>query len=151
MRLSHRLLTRTAAVLALAGALAGIPTAAQAVFSSTARATVSASTMTLAAPSPALMVVVASCEKFQGTKRYLEIDVVGFGAVAEANFHTLTVTDPAGNIDYQGDLSATAGRSFAPGKSDKGDWTYEIRGEYRVPGTTNIWTGKKLTGTVTCK
>lgn len=151
LRSSRPLLARIAAALVLAASLAAFPAAAQAVFTATARASVTVSAMTLEAPDPALMRVTATCANLSGNKRRLDITVISFGPVPGAGSHTLAVSDPSGAVVYRADLSSGAGRSFGHDRSDKGDWSYEIRGEYRVPGTSNMWTGKPLTGTVTCK
>lgn len=145
-----RRILRSGAALIVGAALLSVPAvAAHAVFTASATAQVTASTHVLAAPNPALTVVTATCtgknKKFQ-----LDITVSSFFPVNGANYHSLTVIDPSAVIQAAGDLSTADGRDYSDKKAAEGVWTYEIRGDYRVPGTANVWKGKTLRGTVAC-
>ena len=51
------------------------------------------------------------------------------------------------------DLSQAAGRSFTScvNREEGAEWTYQVQGLYKVPGTINVWYGGVLRGTVPCK
>ncbi|MBG0738848.1 hypothetical protein IV500_05360 [Paeniglutamicibacter antarcticus] len=142
---------RSTSVVVLGTGLLAIPVAsAQAMFSVSARATVSASTLLLEAPASYGTQVASSCTG-KNKKHHLDISVDAFASVAGANYHSLTIRDPSGEIQQEGDLTTQAGRSYSDSRAVAGAWTYEIRGDYRVPGSTNVWMGKPLQGTVICR
>lgn len=141
---------RSVAYLIVCAALISLPAvAAQAAFTASATAMITTSTQLLAAPDPAQMTVAAVCTG-KNKKHQLDISVTKFAAVPGANYHGLTIIDPAGTVQQSADLTTTAGRSYTDSRADQGVWTYEIRGDYRVPGSTNTWRGNILRGTVTC-
>lgn len=131
-------------------ALLSVPAvAAHAAFTASAAARVTVSTGVLAAPDPAKTAVTATCTG-KNKKHQLDIAVGTFVPVTGANYHSLTITNPAGVIVKFSDLTTTAGRSYSDSTASAGTWTWEIRGDYRVPNTTNVWTGKTLKGTISC-
>lgn len=132
-------------------AVMGAPAAATAAFSSTQSAAPQFSAAKLQAPAAAATNVTISCER-RGNDLNATITVVAYGTVTNANYHQITVTPPAGQV-MTGDLSQESGRVFTSvvNRKDGGStWTYAIRGNYKVPGTSNIWYGTALTGTLTC-
>lgn len=141
---------RTVFTLIVGAALLSVPSvAAHAVFTSSASATATVSTYLLPAPDPAQTAVTATCTG-KNKKHQLDIAVGTFLPVQGANYHSLMITDPDGVIQQFSDLTTTDGRSYSDPKAGTGTWTYEIRGDYRVPNTTNVWRGKSLKGIVTC-
>lgn len=141
---------RTAAS-AIAGAvLVSVPAvAAHAAFTASAAATTSMSSRTLAAPNPATTPVTATCPG-KGKRHQLDITVGAFTPVPGANYHRLTITDPAGAVQQSAALSPATGGSYSNASAAAGVWTYEIRGDFLVPGSSNTWTGAPMRGTVTC-
>lgn len=145
-----RRVLRSLASLIVGAVLICLPAvAANAAFTASAAARATVSTHLLAAPEPAQTTVRSSCTG-KNKKHQLDITVGNFTPVPGANYHSLTIRDPDGVIQQSADLTTTDGRSYTDQRANKGIWTYEIRGDYRVPGTTNIWKGDSLRGTVTC-
>lgn len=133
--------------------LMGAPAAANAAFNDTDVAATKVSAAVLPAPSFASMPVTASCEK-SGKWTEVNISVASnYGTVSYANYLELKVVNPDGQMEFTGDLSQSSGRAYS--SKDKhndarGNWTYEIRGYYKVPGSTNSWASTPLTGTLAC-
>ncbi|MFW0771966.1 hypothetical protein ACLRGI_02210 [Paenarthrobacter nitroguajacolicus] len=125
------------------GLLAG-PTAAVAAFTGSDRATPQFSAASILAPASAS--VTMRCTLGLHTT----VTVNSYGTVANANYYEVKVYDRSGNLEFTGDLSHAAGRTYSSGIEIIGTWSYEIRGYYKVPGTNNSWTGKPLKGTMTC-
>lgn len=150
LRISMRR-TLAAAILLLL-ALAGAPAAAVAAFTGTGSAAPRYSAASLPAPSAAATNVTFVCLR-HGNDITATITVVAYGTVPQANYHQITITPPTGAV-VTGDLSQLTGRTFAYAfsRKDSGpvEWTYEIQGQYKVPGTTNVWSGTPLAGTLTC-
>jgi hypothetical protein len=145
-----RRLLRSFSTLIVGIALLAVPAvAAHAAFTASAAARVTVSTGILAAPDAAKTAVTATCTG-KNKKHQLGIAVGTFVPVTGANYHSLTIKDPDGVIEKTADLTTTAGRSYSDPKAATGTWTWEIRGDYRVPNTTNVWTGKTLKGTIYC-
>lgn len=75
-----------------------------------------------------------------------------FPSVPLANAHTLTITAPGnavlGTMEVR-PAGATYEYKIHPNQTTQ-TLTWELRGLYKVPGTTNTWTGKPLSGTVRC-
>ncbi|MCF3140700.1 hypothetical protein LRQ04_15700 [Paenarthrobacter sp. AR 02] len=124
--------------------LVGAPAAAFAAFSDTDQNASQFSTASLAAPATAN--VSMSCSL--GIRATVTVN--SFGAVANANYHDIKLFNRSGTLEFTGDLSKASGKTYTSGYQVIGTWTYEIRGYYKVPGTTNVWTGKVLKGTLTC-
>ncbi|MBT2585924.1 hypothetical protein [Arthrobacter sp. ISL-95] len=105
------------------------------------------------APAANTVAVTKSCDSFLWFGQ-AKISVGAFTAVAYANYHELKIIDPDGVVQFTGDLSKTAGKSYSSGVQNvsnlSGAWTYQIRGYYKVPNSTNSWTGPPLTGTLNC-
>ncbi|WP_416418020.1 hypothetical protein [Paenarthrobacter aromaticivorans] len=134
-----------AGVTAVAVSMMTAPAAALAAFSTTENATPQFSAMRLVAPTTADVVVTCTAN---GAK--VAVDVNSFAEVPGANYHEIKLYSPSGTLEFTGDLSKSAGKSYKSGIQPVGTWTYEIRGYYKVPGTTNKWKGSALTGTLTC-
>jgi len=43
-----------------------------------------------------------------------------------------------------------ADRSYSAHPAAKGDWTYQVRGNYTATAPGNVWTGARYQGTVAC-
>jgi hypothetical protein len=134
-----------AGLTAVALSMMAAPAAALAAFSDTGNANVQYSAMRLVAPGSADVVMVCSAN---GAK--VAIDVNSFAEVPGANYHEVKLYNPSGTLEFTGDLSKNAGKSYKSGIQSVGTWTYEIRGYYKVPGTANMWKGSALTGALTC-
>ncbi|MFK0002826.1 hypothetical protein ACIQTZ_23110 [Paenarthrobacter sp. NPDC090520] len=131
------------AVVVAAGVFSG-STAAMAAFRDTEQAAPQFSTASLAAPAAAN--VTMSCQF--GIRATVTVN--SFSTVANANYHEVKIFDRSGNLEFTGDLSKAAGKTYTSGYEVIGTWSYEIRGYYKVPGTSNAWTGKVLKGNLTC-
>ncbi|WP_429390149.1 SipW-dependent-type signal peptide-containing protein [Paenarthrobacter sp. TE4293] len=131
------------AVAVLLGLVAA-PSAAFAAFTDTARANPQFSTASLAAPAAANVTMTCSF----GIRATVTVN--SFSTVANANYHDIKIFDRSGNLEFTGDLSKAAGKTYTSGYEVIGTWTYEIRGYYKVPGTSNTWTGKVLKGNLSC-
>jgi hypothetical protein len=143
---------RAAAVACVLTFFLAVPAAAQAAFSARAASTLTATTAVLTAPDATATNVSTSCTSTRGYSQP-RITVTAFGKVAGANYHELKVASPNGQTAFTGDLSTSSGSAYSSlttATSVRGTWTYEIRGYYKIPGTTRTWTGKALTGTFTC-
>ena len=142
----------TGVVLCLMLALTLAP-AANASFTSARQAATSYSAATIPVPAIASFPASASCTKAPGTYT-VSITVTGTGVVQYANYLELVVRDQGGAVHFTGDLANPLQRSYSAiignsqGKSTT--WTYEIYAKYKVPNSTNAWTGLPLTRTVTC-
>ncbi|UKA50524.1 hypothetical protein LFT48_02980 [Arthrobacter sp. FW305-123] len=125
------------------GLIAG-PTAAVAALTDNERATPQFSAAII--PAPATASVTMRCTFGLQTV----VTVNSYGAVANANYYEVKVYDRSGNLEFTGDLSHAAGRTYSSGIEIIGTWSYEVRGYYKVPGSSNSWSGKPLKGTMTC-
>jgi hypothetical protein len=134
-----------AGVTAVALSMMAGPAAALAAFSDAEDASSQYSAMRLLAPTGADVVMTCTAN---GAK--VAVDVNSFAEVPGANYHEIKLYNPSGTLEFTGDLSKNAGKSYKSGIQSVGTWTYEIRGYYKVPGTTNTWKGSALTGTLTC-
>lgn len=145
-------LRRAALALAVVLTLLLAPTAAYAAFTGNVQSQLGVSAAKLVAPAEAATHVNKSC----GVGNYwgsANIMVASYGLVAGANYYELRVLDPRGALAFTGDLASSAGKQysfFGWSANIRGTWTYEIRGYYKVPGTTNSWAGAPLSGTVVC-
>lgn len=132
-------------VTAVALSMMAGPAAALAAFSDNDHAASQYSAMRLLAPTGADVIMTCSAN---GAK--VAVDVNSFAEVSGANYHEINLYNPSGTLAFTGDLSKNAGKSYKSGNQPVGTWTYEIRGYYKVPGSTNMWRGSALTGTLTC-
>ncbi|MFI2565943.1 hypothetical protein [Paenarthrobacter sp. NPDC018779] len=140
----NRLLrTLMAVAVVVIGHLAA-PTAALASFKDSEQAAPQFSAANISAPASAN--VTMSCTF--GIRATVTVN--SFSAVANANYHEVKIFDRSGNLEFTGDLSKAAGKTYTSGYEVIGTWSYEIRGYYKVPGTSNTWTGKVLKGNLTC-
>ncbi|WP_026542346.1 hypothetical protein [Paenarthrobacter nicotinovorans] len=124
--------------------LAAAPTAAFAAFTGTAQSAPQFSAASLAAPAAANVSMACSF----GIRATITVN--SFSTVTNANYHDVKIFDRSGNLEFTGDLSKAAGKTYTSGYEIIGTWSYEIRGYYKVPGTTNTWTGKVLKGSLSC-
>lgn len=134
--------------------LMGTPAAANAAFNDTETANMPVAAARLPAPAPTSVTVTKSCDTFLWWAQVKVSVGSSYGQVPYANFHELKVFNPAGGVEFTGDLSKTAGRAYSSGIQNAGDlsgtWKYEVRGYYKVPNSSNTWAGQPLTGTLTC-
>lgn len=141
-------LIRTGALLACL--LTAGPAANAAFSSSTARQAMGVSAHVMAAP--AGNTVSTSCTAIGNSGKYrLNITVTNHGNVPKATNYILRVADPSGVTQVTRDL--TPGATYDSGPSTgvvAGVWKYSIDAQYRVPGTTNIWTSKAPQVSVVC-
>ncbi|RAM37301.1 hypothetical protein [Arthrobacter globiformis] len=139
-----RVLT-TLTVLSLAMSM--IPTAAIAAFSSTRQAAAQHSAATITAPAAAGTTVTMSC--YYGIRATVTVEA--YSKAPNANYHEIKLYNRNKALEFTGDLSQAEGRTYTSGLELIGTWTYEIRGYYKVPNSTNTWAGAEpLKGTLTC-
>jgi hypothetical protein len=133
---------RVTLILALLTALVFAPAAAYAAFTSAATARMPVSTLVLSAPDTSTTTATTTCAIATG-KIQITLTVTQFGQVARANSYKLIVTDPKGvrtpAVVTPAGGSVTVILSNASQISTQ--WTYELRGDYEVPNTDNVWTG----------
>ncbi|MDI2021109.1 hypothetical protein [Paenarthrobacter nicotinovorans] len=126
---------------------------AQARFSDSETSAMTVSAARIPAPAASTVSVAKSCDTFLWWSQ-AKISVTTFTPVAYANYHELKIIDPDGVVQFTGDLSKTNGKAYNSGyqsaSSLSGTWTYQIRGYYKVPNSTNSWAGQPLTGTLNC-
>ncbi|UKA48655.1 hypothetical protein LFT48_14515 [Arthrobacter sp. FW305-123] len=127
---------------------------AHASFSDTDTGAMAMTAARIPAPAANTVAVTKSCDSFLWFGQ-AKISVSSFTAVAFANYHELKVIDPDGVVQFTGDMSKSSGRSYSSGIQNSanlsGTWTYQIRGYYKVPNSTNSWAGQPLTGTLNCQ
>ncbi|MFI2565536.1 hypothetical protein [Paenarthrobacter sp. NPDC018779] len=143
-----------AIVLAAAFLILGVQLSpAHAKFNDTETAATAVTAARIPAPAANTVTVTKSCDTFLWFGQ-VKISVGTYANVAFANYHELKIIDPDGVVQFTGDLSKTAGKSYNSGVQNAsnltGTWTYQIRGYYKVPNSTNSWTGQPLTGTLSC-
>ena len=124
--------------------LVAAPAAAFAAFTDTDHASPQFSAASLAAPASASVHMTCSF----GIRATVTVN--SFSAVEHANYHDIKLFDRYGSLEFTGDLNKASGHSYTSGLKIIGTWSYEIRGYYKVPGTSNVWTGKVLKGTLSC-
>jgi hypothetical protein len=128
---------RAISVTGMAMLLVGAPAIAEAAFTGKTSGQITASTLTLAAPTGAS--VTAVC----GSGRSLDVTVNSYGSVPRATSYEFILLSPSGSAVQ------TTGGIYSAHPAAKGTWTYQILGNYTAaPG--NIWTGTPYQGTVTC-
>jgi hypothetical protein len=133
---------RVTLILALLTALVFAPAAAYAAFTSVATATTPVSTLVLGAPDTRATTATTTCSIAKGEVG-VTLTVAPFVPVPRANSYKLIATDPRGvrtstKVTPAGG-SVTVILSNAAQLSTK--WTYELRADYEVPNTDNVWTG----------
>jgi archaellum component FlaG (FlaF/FlaG flagellin family) len=78
------------------------------------------------------------------------ITVKNYGNVLKANAHELKIfVDTSPFPLYTGDLQPT-GQTVVTLPFLPGSWRAEITGQYRVPGSTNVWTSPALQRALAC-
>ncbi|MEI2277436.1 hypothetical protein OHC50_08160 [Paenarthrobacter ilicis] len=126
---------------------------AHAKFNDTETGAMAVAAAKLTAPAANTVTVTKSCDSFLWWSQ-AKISVGAFAAVPYANYHELKIIDPDGVVQFTGDLSKTNGKAYNSGYQSAGSlsgtWTYQIRGYYKVPNSTNAWIGQPLTGTLNC-
>ncbi|WP_104061740.1 hypothetical protein [Arthrobacter sp. 4R501] len=126
--------------------------AANAAFTGNGGAATSYSTASIPMPSAASFPASASCSKVSGLYN-VSISITGTGNVQYANYYEMVVRNPAGAVQFTGNLSNPLERTYTTQVSvgaGKGNWIYEIRAKYKVPSTTNVWSGQPLARTLIC-
>jgi len=146
------LLRRAAIAVGVVAALVFAPSTAFAAFSGSTQSQLTVSAAKLLAPAASATKVNTSCGvgNWWGSANIM---VSSYGNVPGANYYELKVLDPHGAVAFTGDLSSAVGKqySFLNWSSNiRGTWTYEIRGYYKVPGSTNAWAGSALSGIILC-
>jgi hypothetical protein len=122
--------------------------AANASFRATGHAETSYSTATLLAPAEQPTNITVTCDVLL---LRATITVKNFGRVAQANFHEVKIYSGSGTSPvFTGDLSQPSGKTYSATYLVSGSWRVEIRGLYKVPNSTNVWTGPPLTRTLAC-
>ncbi|MEV7660716.1 hypothetical protein [Paenarthrobacter sp. NPDC089316] len=126
---------------------------ANAQFNDTESAGMPVAAARIQAPAANSVSVTKSCDSFLWFGQ-AKISVASYTAITYANYYELKVIDPDGVVQFTGDLSKSTGRSYSSGIQSvgalSGTWTYQIRGYYKVPNSTNSWAGQPLTGTLNC-
>lgn len=125
---------------------------AHAAFNDTESASQKVSTGTLPAPTSAA--VSMTCQEFLFFVRP-KVTVSSYTSPASrANYYEIKLFDPSGDMETSGDISKTSSaQPYTYTGSWQGrnvTWRYEIRGYYKVPGSTNAWSSTPLTGNLTC-
>ncbi|MGO4250515.1 hypothetical protein AB4Y87_25270 [Paenarthrobacter sp. RAF54_2] len=144
-----RIAASTAALLLLA--LAGAPSAAIAQFTGIGQASSQYGAADLPAPAAAATNITITCER-HGNDLSVTISVAAYGTVPRANYYQITIIPPTGPV-ITTELTQTSGRlfTFASNRKDGVEWAYQLQGQYKVPGVSNVWYGDILSGTLTCK
>ncbi|MCD4851961.1 hypothetical protein LN996_14165 [Arthrobacter sp. AK01] len=143
-----------AIILAVVLLMISVPASpAHAKFNDTDTGAMAVTAARIPAPAANTVTVTKSCDSFLWFAQ-AKISVGNFSAVAYANYHELKIIDPDGVVQFTGDLSKSSGKSYSSGVQSvsnlSGTWTYQIRGYYKVPNSTNAWAGQPLTGTLNC-
>ncbi|NMR28152.1 hypothetical protein [Crystallibacter degradans] len=148
-RNSAALWRRLTAVLLLVLSLLSVPALAHAAFTGHASGSLSVGAAKLIAPSASATSVTATCNRYQQGSRQLIITAGNYGKVNHATSYEFIVKAPGGMVAHTGDPATSSGRQYSQ-VGDKnglsGTWTWELRGKYPVPGSTNVWTGQPLAG-----
>ncbi|MFH5878574.1 hypothetical protein [Arthrobacter sp. NA-172] len=135
---------RVAAVLAAAAVLIFAPGIAQAAFKSSTSGSTSASTLKLATPTASQVTSTCNNSTLVIT---LKTPVTG------ANYHQLIVKDKSSAVVYTGDLNTSNHWTYTLNNTyngQNGNYTFQIRGQYHVPSSSNIWTGSPYTKIIGC-
>ncbi|MFC8041606.1 hypothetical protein ACFUOZ_19825 [Paenarthrobacter sp. NPDC057355] len=126
---------------------------AHARFNDTESAGMAVAAAKIQAPAANTVSVTKSCDSFLWFGQ-AKISVGSYPTITYANYYELKVIDPEGVVQFTGDMSKSSGRSYSSGVQSVGNlsgtWTYQIRGYYKVPNSTNSWAGQPLTGTLNC-
>ncbi|MDI2036891.1 hypothetical protein [Paenarthrobacter nitroguajacolicus] len=126
---------------------------AQAQFNDVESAGMPVAAAKIQAPAATAVSVTKSCDSFLWFGQ-AKISVGSYPVITYANYYELKVIDPDGVVQFTGDMSKSSGRSYSSGVQGVGNlsgtWTYQIRGYYKVPNSTNSWAGQPLTGTLNC-
>jgi hypothetical protein len=129
-------------ILALLTASVFAPAAAYAAFTSVATAQTPVSTLVMKAPDTTATTATTTCSMATG-KIQVTLTVTRFGQVARANSYKLIVTDPKG-VQTLAVVTPAGGSvtvTISNASQISSQWTYELRGDYEVPNTNNVWTG----------
>ena len=126
--------------------------AANASYTSTGHAATGYSAATIPMPVAASFPVTANCLKITGNF-HVSITATSIGTVPYANYLEMTVRNPAGVVQFTGDLSSPPQRTYSTVTSNnagRGTWTYEIHAKYKVANSSNMWSSQPLTRTLVC-
>jgi archaellum component FlaG (FlaF/FlaG flagellin family) len=147
MGLAARAARAAGTVTCLVFGVALTPGTAVAAFSGQDLAATQYSAASLAAPadSPTHITMVCHAQTLART-----ITVKNYGNVLKANAHELKIFVDSSPLPlYTGDLQQT-GQTVVTLPYVPGSWRAEITGQYRVPGSTNVWTGPALQRALAC-
>jgi len=123
-------------VTALSLGVALAPGSAVAAFSGMHQVATPYSAATLPAPAAQHTTVTIDCALVLST-----ITVTRYDRVPNANYHELKIYSGSSTTPvHTGDLSKPAQRKFSSAMLFTGTWRAEITGQYKVPGSTNVWT-----------
>jgi hypothetical protein len=127
--------------------------AANAAFIGTHSVSTAYSTATIPVPAAASFPVTASCTKVANTTT-VSVTATGAypgpGTVEYANYYELVVRNPAGAVQFTGDLNSPLGRSYTGSAIGGGlTWKYEIRAK-RIVNPSNTWSSQPLIRNATC-
>ena len=107
-----------------------------AAFSDPTQATGQYSAAILTAPNSQQTTVTIDCVVALST-----ITVTRYDRVPNANYHELKIFSGSSTTPvFTGDLSKPAQRKYSSAMLFTGSWRVEITGQYKVPGSTNVWT-----------
>ncbi|MET1087505.1 MAG: hypothetical protein ABWY04_10340 [Arthrobacter sp.] len=146
MRTRNTRLRQCLSAAAVVLALVCAPVTAHAAFTSVSQAKQLVSAGVMSPPAAATV----TCER-QGFLWWAQsvITVSSYSAVLRANYYDVKIFNPDETLVHTGDLSTAAGRTATQSRN-AGTWKYEIRAHYKVPGSTNTWSGLPLKGEVRC-
>lgn len=123
--------------------------AANASFTGTRQASSSYSTATLPAPAEQPTNVTISCDV---VLLRATITVKNYGHVANANYYEWKIFSGSNPSPvFTGELGQQPAKSpYSTTYVLSGTWRVEIRAQYVVPDSTNVWTSPPLTRTLSC-
>jgi hypothetical protein len=123
------------------------PGTAVAAFSGQDQAATQYSAASLAAPADSPTHITMVCHPQTQART---ITVKNYGNVLKANFHELKIYVDSSPLPlYTGDLPKN-GQTVVTLPDLPGAWRAEITGQYRVPGSTNVWTSPALQRALVC-
>ena len=127
--------------------IAMTPGTAVAAFSGQDQAATQYSAASLAAPADSPTHITMVCHPQTQART---ITVKNYGNVLKANVHELKIYVDSSPLPlYTGDLPKN-GQAVVTLPDLPGAWRAEITGQYRVPGSTNVWTSPALQRALAC-
>lgn len=122
---------------------------ANASFTGTRQASTSYSTATLQAPAEQPTTVTITCDV---VLLRATITVKNYGHVTNANYYEWKIFSGSNPSPvFTGELGQQPAKSpYTTSYVVSGTWRVEIRAQYLVPNSTNVWTSPPLTRTLSC-